>query len=75
VTAACATAFWVISGKKQIKTAETAVTAVHQAGGNSSQIFSEMTGINKSLFAGKILLTENNIIGELCGNSLNPCWH
>ena len=54
---------------------DNAVTAAHQSGGNSSQIFSGMNVIIKCLFAGKMLSTENNIIGEVCGNSLNPCWH
>jgi hypothetical protein len=49
---------------------ENAVTVVSRAGGNGSQIFSGMTGIIKSLFAGKMFSTENIIIGKVYGTSL-----
>jgi hypothetical protein len=61
MTDVCVTIFCAILGKRAWKTAESAVTVVSRAGGNSSQIFSEINRIPAGNFAGKTERTENKI--------------
>jgi hypothetical protein len=61
MTVAYGIIFCDISGKRAGIPAENAVPAVHRAGGNSSQIFSEINRITRGCFAGKTESTENKI--------------
>ena len=58
MTVVCVITFYGILGKIRMRIAESVASAVKPAGGNSSQIFSE---IDRGLFAGKSKPTENNI--------------